>query len=269
MTLALLLLAARLLPIALLVPVLGPVRAPALRMGIALVVAFTLAFVRIPESILFDMAHWTGHDDFMIAIAVAKNTEFEAMLLAEIAIGAVLSFTLAVPFYAAWTAGGLMDRVYRPAPDNSDRSGLGTFTFLLAAVVFFGIDGHTLLLRAVAASYRAVPIGAWGVAASGHGGDWGSIASSLIAATAHLMAASVAIAAPFLAAGVVVDLAVAAVSRAHLRLAREGPDSSVRAVVLVAFLCLALPSIVVALAGESGDIFWRLQTMLDGPVGSL
>jgi type III secretory pathway component EscT len=210
----LLLVAARLAPVTLLVPAFGGARVPWwIRIGLAFLLAGLLAPLVAPAPI--------AHPELFIP--------------KELAVGVVLALLAAVPFWAAQAAGAASDT----AAGLTGR--LAELLLLFATVVFFASDGHLLLLRALAASYEAVPIAA----------PLGNATETVIAATAHLLLAAVGIAAPVLVAVLVTDVALALVARVGRGVGLEAA-SLLRSYAAAFALLASLATIALAIRGELG-----------------
>jgi len=175
-----------------LAPPLGTRQFPlALRMGLAAVLAAALTPVAV-------MAPGGG------AVAIG---EYAALLVREAAIGLATGFAAALVFHAFTVAGGLLDSFLGAgsAAQRAEGAGpLATLSWALAAAVFVAIDGHHLVLRALAEGLRVLPVG-------------GSVAAGELAAIAGavraMLGAGVAIAAPTLAAIYVAEVVLAAFDR--------------------------------------------------------
>jgi type III secretory pathway component EscT len=210
----LLLVAARLAPVTLLLPAFGGARVPWwIRVGLAFLLAALLA-----------------------PLVITGPVADPALLIPkELAVGVVLALLAAVPFWAAQAAGAISDA----AAGTTGR--LAEFLLLFATVVFFAGDGHLLYVRALAASYEAVPLAA----------PLGNAGETVIAATAHLVLAAVGIAAPVMVAVLIANVALALVARAGRGAGLEAATflSSYAA----AFALLAsLATIALAIRGELG-----------------
>ncbi len=177
-----------------------------------------------------------------------------ALLLKEVVLGFLLGFLAAIPFWAAESAGRLVDtargasnqEIYVPQL-GTQSSPLGDFSLQLAVVVFFAVDGHLLFLRALAASYEAVP-----VLSVPPGIESGAIGVLAVQATGHLVLAALGLAAPALAALLLADLALGLVNRVspHVQVYFLGMPA--KAVLGVLVFLLALTGMVSALRGEIG-----------------
>jgi type III secretion protein SpaR/YscT/HrcT len=187
-----------------------------------------------------------------------------ALLVKEVVLGALLGFLAAMPFWAAEAAGRLVDtargasnqELYVPQL-GTQSSPLGDFSLQLAVVVFFAVDGHLLFLRALAASYEAVP-----VLAAPAGLTSGAIGTLAVAATGHLVLAALGLAAPVLAALLLADLALGLVNRVspHVQVYFLGMPA--KAVLGVLVFLLALTGMVSALRGELGLMLRQIAQAL-------
>jgi flagellar biosynthetic protein FliR len=89
-----------------------------------------------------------------------------AMAIKEIAIGLIIGFTLNLVFYGFNFAGtfigfdmGLaMAQVMNPMEDTNGNV-IGQVIYFLALMIFFIIDGHQYVLRALAFSFKIIPLG--------------------------------------------------------------------------------------------------------------
>lgn len=215
----LLLVAARLLPVTLLLPARVPLLARA-------VLGVLLAALLVP--VLADAALPAG------PLAAA------ALALRELAVGAVLALLVAVPFWAAQAAGGIAGAAVGAGGRVAD------FALLLAAAVFFASGSHLLAVRALAASYQAVPLAAASPAPAG------ALATTVIDATAHLVLAAVGLAAPVLAALFFADVALALAGRAARGLPVAEVAGPLRAAAAIFALLASLAGIALAIRGELG-----------------
>jgi type III secretion protein SpaR/YscT/HrcT len=179
---------------------------------------------------------------------------FGALLVKEVVLGALLGWLAAMPFWAAEAAGRLVDTARGAANQElyvpqlgTPSSPLGDLSLQLAVVVFFAVDGHLLFLRALAASYEALP-----VLAAPPGLTSGAIGALALAATSHLVLAALGLAAPVLAALLLADLALGLVNRVspHVQVYFLGMPA--KAVLGVLVFLLALSGLATALRGEIG-----------------
>ena len=227
------LVALRLVPAAMLVPVLGGPLAPwSARVALVAMAALALAAVQPPA-----VAGAVGAMSIAGWIAIAVK---------ELAVGAVLAIVVAVPFLAAdaagrWIGGAIGGDDARVAGVGGPTSATGALVSLLAVLVFFGIDGHLIVIGALAGSYEVVPLTG--------GFDRVAAAREVLAAAAGFLGAAVALAAPALVAGALVELAVGVVARSGAPLAGAG---ALRGAAVVAFVGASLLVLAGALAHGTG-----------------
>ncbi len=133
--------------------------------------------------------------------------QYAALLVREAAIGLATGFAAALVFHAFTVAGGLMD-AWLGAGSTAQRAAgsgpLATLSWTLAAAVFVAIDGHHLVIRALAEGLRMMPVG--GPMAAGRLVAVGGAARAMLGA-------GVAISAPTLAAIYVAEVVLAAFDR--------------------------------------------------------
>jgi flagellar biosynthesis protein FliR len=146
-----------------------------------------------------------------------------ALVVREAAIGGVIAVVAAVPVMMADAAGRLADLAR-----GGDGDPLARVTRAAALVVFFGIGGPLAVARALADSYVALPL-----AGAGGPADVELIARTASAA-AHLIAAGMWIAVPWLVTGAVVELGAAAARRGAGLLGQVAPPGGARHVAVVA-----------------------------------
>lgn len=176
-------------------PVFGGLFAPSsVKVGLAVVISIVLAPV-----VAFPAALTTGG----LAIVVAR----------EFAIGLALSFSVSLVVGAVELAGYLtgFQLGYSYAAIVDPQTGVqnnvvATAYSSLALLVFFAINGHHEVLRALAASYRALPLGAGHVS--------GGILPVVTQMIGLVFAEGVQLAAPVIIVLLVLQLAIGLLSRA-------------------------------------------------------
>lgn len=137
------------------------------------------------------------------------------VLVRELLIGVGVGLVVSFAFRAAETSGRLID-VLRGAsmaevlvPTSDERaSPVGALYVLLATLVFLELGGVPRTLEALLASYDAVPLAGGLTAASLRGSAW-----AVAAASARLIEAALALAAPVVVALWLTDLALGMVAR--------------------------------------------------------
>lgn len=131
--------------------------------------------------------------------------------LFELALGIALLLPLQLAFAALQLAGRTLDiqagfglAVLIEPTTRAQTPLLGTILAYLGAATFFELDGHIDLVRIVAMSLEAVPLGGW---------DGGGGLDAIAAAANLLFAIAIAAVALAVLALILVDLAIAALSR--------------------------------------------------------
>ncbi len=89
------------------------------------------------------------------------------MVLRELLVGMTIGFVASLIFSAVQFAGQLLDvgmglsmiNVLDPM-SNTQMPVMGNFLYILSLLIFFGVNGHHMLIEAVVDSYRLLPIGA-------------------------------------------------------------------------------------------------------------
>lgn len=204
---ALLVAAARTLPLALLVPALGgPRTSPRVRVGLGLLLAALVLPALRPA---LEAAPLTAMGPVRAALLLGR----------EVLVGLTLGFAAGMLFRAA-EAGGRLADVARGAnvaealaPDGGARSSaLGDLYLLLAVIVFLELGGLRTLAHALARSYEAVPIAAPTPPLNAAG--LGRAAALVTLVTAKLVESAVGLAAPVLVAMLLADVAFALMARA-------------------------------------------------------
>jgi flagellar biosynthetic protein FliR len=197
-----LLLAARVAGATVLMPIFGPVEVPA-SVRVILAVAIAAALV-------------SGLTGLSTAGAVASLTSTGSLgiaMLSEVVIGATFAFGFLAAYAATQVAGRVLDiqmgfsaaSVFNPAL-RSLAPLTGSILGMLGIVMFLALDGHHLLLRALAESARATPPGT--VFASDHFG-W----DALIAQSSVMFAFGLTLASPVMVSLLLADIAIAFFAR--------------------------------------------------------
>jgi len=155
----------------------------------------------------------------LLAPAQPATGPVPLLLVKEAAIGLLLGFLVSLPLWAAEAAGSLAD------------PRLGRFALLLGTTIFFVSGGHLAFVRALAASYEAVPLA-------------GIPADTVLRATAKLIASAVGLAAPVLAAQVITFVVLALFGRA------APAYGAVRALVVPFAFLLSVSTVALLIRGE-------------------
>lgn len=137
---------------------------------------------------------------------------FVLVMVKELAIGLVLGLAATMALTAARIAGEIvsheigfgMSQILDPGTQTSS-SPLGQFLFMTFMLLFLQANGHHWFLRALAASYDAIPIGGLTLR--------GCTAEKMIGCFSGMYVTAVKIAAPMLAAALLVTAGIALVAR--------------------------------------------------------
>jgi flagellar biosynthetic protein FliR len=179
----------------------------------------------------------------------------------ELLVGAVLGLLVAIPFRALESGGRLIDTArgarmaeVLAAPTDVRASPLGAFLLLLAVVLFMAVDGHLLVIRAAGASYTTLPVG--GGLGPGAPADLAGLAIHL---GSRFFLITVGLAAPVLAAAVLLDLGLGVAGRVAPQLPLYFLGLPVKALGGLLILLLALPLVVVTL----GSVFRLVLATVD------
>lgn len=207
---------------------------------------------------------------FPVVPAAAAPTEIVELVLVvvqELVVGLAMGFVVSLFFYALQVAGQLMDvpigfgmvNVLDPHFGGQIPI-LGQFQNMLAVLVFFTINGHHAVLRALAESYVLVPVGA---------AAWdGPVAQVVVDAVGASFLLGVRIGVPVMAAAFLTDVALGIVNRAVPQINVFITGYPIKIFVGLLVVAVALPIYVSLLAvvfGDGGDMMrwlWRFVTTI-------
>lgn len=182
----------------------------------------------------------------------------------EVAAGLVMAFGINALFGAVLLAGQLVDlpmgfsvvNVVDPTL-GQETPLIGQFQMLMATLVFFGVNGHHEMIRALAESLRLVPPGT-GAAGAG-------LLDGAVGAFAGTFVLGVRLAAPVMGALFLADVALAVVARAVPQLNVFVVGFPTKILLGFAVMLLALPALIGVLAGTfgpDGELWaWVLRMM--------
>jgi flagellar biosynthetic protein FliR len=155
-------------------------------------------------------------------------------------VGAAIGFAIQIAFAAAELAGdliglqmGLSFASFIDPARNEETPIIGSFLGVLLMLLFFAVNGHLVLLAAVANSFAAVPVGI----ASLHWLAW----RPLVDAGAMIFTAGLQIAMPVIAALILANLALGVLTRTAPQLNLFAVGFPVTLMVGMLVLLLALP----------------------------
>ncbi|MEW6517327.1 MAG: flagellar biosynthetic protein FliR [candidate division FCPU426 bacterium] len=181
-----------------------------------------------------------------------------ALLLAkETAVGLGLGFTLVLALAAIQAAGDLLGfqmlfslgNTFFPLTEEQS-SLTGNWFYLLGLMVFLSLDGHHWLIRALAASFRAVPV--WSM--PGGGGD----VAWWLQQSGRLFVLGLQMSLPVLAALVITNLSLGMIAKTMPQLNIFIVGMPVQVWVAFLLILLALPP----LLGAEAEVFkgWARET---------
>jgi flagellar biosynthetic protein FliR len=172
---------------------------------------------------------------------------YAGLVARELALGLTMGFLARLVLVAVEVGGQLIDvqlgfsvvSVLDPAMGEALPL-WGGFLLMAALLVFLLVGGDHLLIGALAASYRALPVGAPLPLAAASG--------AAFAALGWACAAALALAAPLLGVGLIVNLALGLLGRAAPQLNVFATALPVQVLVGIATLMAAAPAVVAMLA---------------------
>ena len=144
--------------------------------------------------------------------AQCHNLGVVGAAVSEVAVGLLLGFCGNIIMAAIETAGYLVDmkigfgmaNVVNPHYGQASPI-LGIFKYLLVMLIFLGIDGHHILVRALHRSFQLVPAGAAAVPA-----EWAQIG---LGAAAEMFKIALVLSCPVWAATMIVDFGLGVIAR--------------------------------------------------------
>lgn len=162
------------------------------------------------------------------------------ILVQQTLIGVALGFVMRLAFTAIDLAGeliglqmGLSFAVFYDPQTSGQTPVIAEFIGLLATLVFLSLNGHLLLLSALAQSFAVMPVSATPLGAA----NW----SSIVRWAAILFSAGVLLALPLIAALLITNIALGVLTRAAPQLNLFAVGFPVTLVVGFVMLALALP----------------------------
>jgi flagellar biosynthetic protein FliR len=250
---------ARIAPVVWLMPPLGGTRLPApVRVGFALLLALAAGPVLAGASALGGAS-----------LASAAAPTLALWLGREVIVGFCLGLVAAAVFRAAEIAGRLADTLRGAniaevvAPTSDERaSPLAALYLLLATVVFIQLGGVQRLIEALIQSYQALPVGGGLAVAPAR-----RAALIVTAASARLIAAGVALAAPVVVALWLTDLALGLVARAAPQIPVYFLGLPLKGLLAVGIVLLSLGSLPTVLGGHLGDWLRQLSQTIGAFAG--
>ncbi len=173
---------------------------------------------------------------------------FVVAVAQEFLVGLLMGFAVAVVFGAIEMAASLaslqmglnLAAVFNPAL-NAQASALDTFYLVLASLIFFGVNGHHMLLVALQRSFESVPVGSATLAANGD--------QAIVALTAAMFVEALRIALPISGTLLVADAALGILNRMVPQMNVFFVGLPIKIVVGFLVLALTLPFLIRVLDG--------------------
>lgn len=154
----------------------------------------------------------TSSMDYTKVLEISSNYMLVLAIVNEIAIGLILGFIVNLMFNVIQMAGAIMDtqvglsmmEMLNPSTNTSSTM-LGSLSYYIGTVIFFIIDGHHVLIKALQESFNVISVG-------------GSIAFEnsfyiILEAFSKIFIIGIRIALPIILIGIITDLTMALVSR--------------------------------------------------------
>ncbi|MGE5183116.1 MAG: flagellar biosynthetic protein FliR [Acidobacteriota bacterium] len=199
--------------------------------GAAAVAVLLVLVGGLPRVVELALAAATGLWTALVVAPAHATYVSGAFAVQEVAIGAALGITAAIPLLAARAAGQLVDL----AGTRRARGPYGALFGVLAAAVFVGLDGHVAVVTAIVDSHRALPALA-------------GARTGVLAALAALVPAAIRLAVPWLVTAAVVELAVGAGLRLAGRSAPHAPAAAAVPAALVMMTAALVSTLAIAIA---------------------
>ena len=184
---------------------------------------------------------------------------FVALLLKEVAIGGVLAFTASMIFEACRAAGTFVDTMSGAnmatamVPEIQQQASLfANLQFQMAVVLFLALDGHHVVITALADSFGLIPINGYPHFAHG---VW-PFFDLMMRLTANLMVVCVALAAPAAAASFLTDVAMGLVNRVAPQIQVYFLSMGLKPVAVILMMMMALDVF-------SGELVRQFHSTLD------
>jgi flagellar biosynthetic protein FliR len=206
------------------------------KVAFSLVVTFLLMEVVPPPSVPID-------EPYLFLLVVGR----EALL------GMTIGFSIRVLFAGIQAAGEMVSiqtgfsfaRIMDPFSGNQVGI-LDQFQYLLALMVFFSVDGHHLIIRGLADSYRQLPLGTPGVSKG--------LIDYIITSTGSIFSLGLKIGAPVIVALLLIELSLGLLSRMMPQMNIFVEGLPVKVFLALTILSLSLSFIVPTIAGVFSGI---------------
>jgi flagellar biosynthetic protein FliR len=183
------------------------------------------------------------------------------VVLKEFMVGVILGLTATTIFAAVQVGGSFIDlqigfsmaNVVDPMSGTSSPL-TGQFKYVLAMLLFLGIDGHHGLLTALMQSYQFIPVGGFQI--SDH------MMSFIMQTFSVMFLLGVKVAIPIIAALFLSDFGLAMLSRAVPQMNVFVIGMPIKVVVGIVMLVVVMPAFVYLLRGLFDTMFTQMDTLL-------
>ncbi|MBO8127214.1 MAG: flagellar type III secretion system protein FliR [Firmicutes bacterium] len=193
-------------------------------------------------------------------------SDLALVIIKEMAIGYAMGFILSLVFMVLQMAGQMMEvpmgfsmvNVLDPMLGQQVPI-LGQFQYVLAVVTFLTLDGHHLVLKALADSFQLVPLGGWSF--------WPGFTEICIRAFSLSFRLGFQIALPVVAVLLITDVALGLIARTVPQMNVFILGFPLKIIIGLLFVMLLLPMYVAFmenLFSPSGDFFQYLRSVLGG-----
>jgi flagellar biosynthetic protein FliR len=175
---------------------------------------------------------------------------FAGLVIKEIIVGIAIGYTANMVFQAIRFAGGLLDLdigfqtalIFDSSADVPTL--IGELKYMIALMVFFGLNGHHFLIEAVFASIRALPVGEFAMT--------GNALTTIIRLITLVSIIALKIAAPVLSATFITNIGLALLSKAAPQLNVFALSMQMKVIVGLLALFFTIPLFVMIARGAMG-----------------
>lgn len=198
-----------------------------------------------------------------LSAQVTVPTDLLALLLLtlrEVALGLLLGTFVQLIFYAVQVAGQLIDTEmgFQMASLLDPLSGgqlplVGNFLGMLSVLLYLGLNGHILLIRALGESFRLVPLGA---------ADFNFAPDLVVRSFTGMFALAVQMALPVVGVSLFISLMLGLVAKAVPQMNVFIVSMPLKVLLLSIAVVVALPTLLVFLERSLGEVFLRLADWL-------
>lgn len=192
---------------------------------------------------------------------VVSIPELAVLALKELLVGFMIGFVFALLFWGVEAAGSIagyqmgltIASVVDPST-NQEQSTIGQFWLLVSLVIFFGINGHHLIVRAFYDSYAAIP--------AGHVLISGSTGELVLRLSTYVLVIALKLAAPVMVTMFLTDVALGVVSKLLPTMNVFIVSFGLKIAVGLAVIGLSLPMFAYVLEKSTNYLNEQLLTLL-------